>query len=96
MSREGDTETNGKTATVRNVELMRKMNQEHADRVINAAARKNVALVRNVILLLEQRYCSISPQSIMNVVREVQSRGLDAMQLLHPVTASEVLNEVFG
>ena len=96
VSREGETGTSGKTATVRNVELMRKMNQEHAERVFEPEARKNVALVRNVILLLEQRYRSISPESIMNVVREVQSRGLEAMQLLHPVQAEEIMQAVFG
>jgi exosome complex component RRP4 len=94
VSRDNDAGA-GKTATVRNVELMRQMNQEHAERVIHATARKNVALVRNVILLLEQRYCSISPETIMSVVREVQSRALDAMQLLHPVTAEQVLRVVF-
>ena len=95
VSRENDAAA-GKTATVRNVELMRKRTQEHAERVIDGAARKNVALVRNVILLLEQRYCLISPATIMNVVEEVQRRNLEAKQLLHPITAEEVLNVVFG
>ena len=57
--------------------------------------RTHSLLTRTFRLRMEQRYCSINPETIMNVVREVQSRGLEAMQLLHPVTAEQVLREVF-
>jgi hypothetical protein len=38
----------------------------------------------------------IKPNTILRVVNEARKRNLEAKQLLHPVTSSEVLNAIFG
>jgi exosome complex component RRP4 len=89
-------ESNLKHNDIRNVDLMRKMDQEHQSRIFGKESRENVALVRNVILLLDRCYCLIKPNTILRVVNEARKRNLEAKQLLHTVTSSEVLNAIFG
>lgn len=80
------------TAAVRNVELMQKRRKEQAERVVDAEVRESIALLRNIILLLEQRFCDISPKTILPLVATAKRRGLSAKQLLDQKVANEILD----
>lgn len=80
------------TATVRNVELMQQRRKEQAERVLGAEARESIALLRNILLLLEQRFCDIQPKTITALVTACKQRGLSARQLLDPVVGNEMVD----
>ena len=80
------------TATVRNVELMQQRRKEQAERVLGAEARESIALLRNILLLLEQRFCDIQPKTITALVTACKQRGLTARQLLDPVVGNEMVD----
>jgi exosome complex component RRP4 len=85
---------NGTATTTRNVELMKKINLEHQNRVFTTEQRENVAMVRNSILLLERCFKSINPTSITKVVGVVQKRNFGAKDLLNPLHAETIMNEI--
>eukprot|EP00946_MAST-07B_sp_MAST-7B-sp1_P001141 g1141.t1 len=80
------------TANVRNVQLMQRRRKDQADRVLGAEVRESIALLRNVLLLLEQRFCDIRPKTITALVGAARERGLSARQLLDPVVGNELLD----
>ena len=80
------------TAAVRNVELMQKRRREQAEMVVDAEVRESIALLRNVILLLEQRFCEISPKTIRPLVATAKRKNISAKQLLTPKIANDLLD----
>ena len=80
------------TARVRNVELMQQRRKEQSERELGADLRESIALLRNILLLLEQRFCDIRPKTIMALITACKQRGLSARQLLDPVVGNEIVD----
>ena len=64
----------------------------HGAFVLGADLRESIALLRNILLLLEQRFCDIRPKTIMALITACKQRGLSARQLLDPVVGNEIVD----
>ena len=74
---------------------MRKLRAKHAAMEIGVDKRENIAMVRNVLILLDRMGQMIGPRSMMLVINEVARQGLRPKDLLDPKNANAVITQLF-